>query len=253
VGHHKPAYGQSRESNSGPPSTKTDEKHKPSGRQQGGAEHDLNPPDERWWGLTRFEWIMAVLTFAGVVIAVFTGLIFRKQLDEMRTDQRAWIRISNQQPIFPKDATTLNAFPVSIQISASNIGKTAARNLKIEAIIDYEVNGGSPDFIYDFRPRQITTTGILFPNAPPAEFAVSFSRAVPNPHDPQVAPRFLTDSEYSDLIKGDAYMNVYAEATYVDIFGTEHWTHFCTFFGFPGVIINVTAERCTAYNGVDNN
>jgi hypothetical protein len=192
---------------------------------------------------------MSVLTFAGVAIAVFTGLIFKQQLHEMRTDQRAWISISEGPHQFPKDSTFLNTVQVTAPITIKNIGKTSARLVKAEIVMDYEVKGDSPDFIYAGRARQITTTGIVYPDSTFTQ-NVPFSKGTLNSSD--ISPRFLAPSEFDGLSHGD-YMVVYAQATYVDIFGTEHWTHFCTFFAIPGLQGTVTSRACTDYNGTDSN
>jgi hypothetical protein len=253
VGHHKPAYGQRRESGNGSPSAKTDDKDKPSASQQNGAEHNLNPPEPRWWGLTRFEIIMSVLTLAGVAIAIFTGLIFLKQLGEMRTDQRAWIGISAAAvgAQFPQDESQLASVPVSLSVFLANIGKTGARIVHSEFVMDYEVNGQAPDFKYDGRVRTQSTNGIIFPSSPPVQVTVPFSQGTPNEIN-NIKPRYLTASEYKDLRTGQGYMTVYGFATFVDIFGTSHWTHFCTFFVAPNVTVTVTAKSCVDYNDADN-
>jgi hypothetical protein len=207
-----------------------------------------NQSDKRWWEMTRFEWIMSVLTLAGLVIAVFTGLIFLKQLHEMRTDQRAWISFTAGATLFPKDAVSLNTVQVTTPITVNNIGKTAARLVKTDLVMEYDVNGSAPDFVYDQRARQVSTTGIVFPNSPFA-LNVPFTRGTLN--SAETSPRFLTQAEFHDLQDGDGYMVIYGQATYVDIFGTKHWTHFCTFFSAPGVTVKVTARACTDYNDTD--
>jgi hypothetical protein len=212
----------------------------------------LTKPDQtekRWWGLTRFERIMSVLTLAGLAVAFLTGLIFLQQLHEMRTDQRAWISFAAGGTQFPKDASSLNTDQVIRTITVNNIGKTAARILKTDLVMDYEVNGSAPDFVYDQRARQSATTGIVFPNSP---FAVNvpFTKGILN--SGETTARFLTQSEFHDLQNGDGYMVIYGQATYLDIFGTKHWTHFCAFFTVPGASVKVTARECTDYNDTDS-
>jgi hypothetical protein len=80
---------------------------------------------------------------------------------------------------------------------------------------------------------------------------VPFTKGIPN--SGEITARFLTQSEFHDLQDGDGYMVIYGQATYLDIFGTKHWTHFCAFFTLPGVSVKVTARECTDYNDTDSN
>jgi len=117
--------------------------------------------------------------------------------------------------------------------------------------MDYVVNGSSPDFVYDKRPRTTESTGVLFPNNP-AQIPVQFSQVVLNGTSPQ--PRFLSPYEYHALEDGRGYMVVYARTTYLDISGTKHWTQFCQFFVSPNAKpVQVTAKACTDYNDTDHN
>lgn len=204
----------------------------------------------KYWGLSKFEWIIAVLTAAGVVIAILTGGIFWLQLGEMKTDQRAWVTVSLKPVQFPKDITQIKTTQVIAPIAINNVGKTAARNLVSNIVIEYEVNGQSPDFVYTNRVRTISTTGIMFPNSPQS-VPVPFNEGKKG--DTDTHPRFLTEGEFQDLIKGDGYMVVYGETTFSDIFGTKHWLHFCNFFVAPQATdVQVSAKGCTDYNDTDH-
>src|SRR5262245_31582345 len=123
-------------------------------------------PERRFWKLTPFEWIMSVLTFLGLLIAFFTGLILRNQLNEMKVDQKAWMTLSIGTVNWPKDVDNVNKVVVTAPAVVTNIGKTAARNVHIQVVMEYVVNGSSPDFVYDGRVRSDSTTGIMFPNSP---------------------------------------------------------------------------------------
>lgn len=208
--------------------------------------------DQQWWGLSKFERIMAVLTFAGVLIAVFTGLIFWLQLGEMKTDQRAWISISPGNVSFPKDEASAANIPVTLLLTVNNTGKTAARSVAVEAVVEYVMNGSSPEFVYEGRPRDVTFAGIIFPNSPfpvPAEFLKG------KLNSPIRELRFLVPSEFEDLANGTAYMAAYAQVTYSDVYGRRHWLHYCSFFANPSAKpgTGVTAKECTNYNDTDQN
>lgn len=195
---------------------------------------------------------MSLLTLAGVVIAVFTGLIFLKQLQEMRTDERAWILFS-QGPLisFPKDENAVATMPVIEQVEVGNKGKTPARAVYNEWVMEYVINGDSPDFVYTNRMRTFESTGML----PPNEFHhadVKFETGTSG-NSRDAAFRYLTVGEYRDLVGGKAYMVVYGRSNYIDIFGTKHWLNYCNFFLPPNVIAAANAKACTDYNDTDHN
>jgi len=257
VSHHRPAYGQRNKADKNLLNTRAADHQEQSNSTKGQTNNKDQYTEGKmsivniWKTMNIFERIMAILTFAGVVIAIFTGLIFWKQLDEMKTDERAWLNISSGIVQFPKDISSVSTVPVSVPMTINNIGKTAARTIRSEFVMDYEVNGQSPDFVYDGRVRTYSTTGIMFPNAPqPVE--VAFAKAqLGNPNGPAES-RYLTPSEYQDLSNGNAYMAIYARATFADIFGTQHWLRYCTFFAAPNAKAIVTARQCTDYNDTDH-
>ena len=247
----KHAQGKNQQSKISLPATKLANKNEPTDSTKDHSEDKMNPPEKRRWGLTRFEWIISILTLLGLVIAVLTGLIFRQQLHEMRIDQRAWISLSAGSTQFPKDETAIGQVPVSLPVTINNIGKTAAHIVHGELVMDYKVNGESPDFVYTARPRETVTVGMVMPNNP-QQVLVVFSKNKP-PSGMDIEPRFLSPYEYQALTDGHGYMVVYARVTYLDIFDTEHWTQFCTFFVAPNTSVMVTAKACTDYNDTDNN
>jgi hypothetical protein len=55
----------------------------------------------------------------------------------------------------------------------------------------------------------------------------------------------------------DAFLIVYAQVTYQDIFGISHWTRFCNensvALGSKQMKNTSTASKCVAYNHVDKN
>jgi hypothetical protein len=131
---------------------------------------------------------MAILTILGILVAALTGWIFYLQLDEMRTDERAWISIVSAQSHFPNVGS---ASPVVVTLTFANTGKTVARNLFGEFAVEYVVNGNSPDFDYSNKYRQFQTGGAVIPNSP-ASFDVTFKTKLPGKPE---EPRFLTPSE----------------------------------------------------------
>jgi hypothetical protein len=213
-----------------------------------------NPVDfseKKWWGFTHFEWVMSLLTLFGLVVAFFTGIIFVKQLKEMKTDQRAWISITANDVSFPNE-DSLSTVQLSSMLTINNIGKTVARAVNINAVMDYVVNGDSPDFVYASRPRSTESTGVIFPNSP-TKMPVAYLQINAKSADKKTEPRYLSPYENKALMEGRGYMVIYAKATYTDVFGTEHWTQFCTFFVHPkSPYVEVTSHKCTDYNETDH-
>lgn len=197
--------------------------------------------------MTIFERIMAVLTLAGVVIAVFTGLIFWKQLKEMRTDQRAWVSMASGSGKFAKEAdgNTIVTVPMTI----TNTGKTPAKAVFNEIVVEKVKNGDSPEFIYDNRARTYNSTGTIFPNGT-QQVTAGLLKGKLNTN--QTEPLLLTPSQVQDLTDGTYYLAIYSQTSYFDVFGTKHWLHFCAFATLSPVPIPLTAKKCTDYNDVDN-
>jgi hypothetical protein len=170
----------------------------------------------------------------------------------MKTEERAWISITVSNVTFPKDESTLDQVPVSSMVNFDNVGKTVAKQVQIDAVMDYVVNGDSPDFVYASRPRNTGNSGAIFPNTP-SKVPVEFLNAPRTPNSGKPQPRFLSAYEYQSLLAGKGYMVIYAQATYIDIFGTEHWTHYCQFFVHPNSPqVDVTARKCADYNDTDH-
>lgn len=204
-----------------------------------------------WWAqLGTFEKIMSALTALGIVVTAMTVSIFRDQLQEMRTDERPWIAVSIGGVQFPKDGSEVAAVQPALSVTIDNTGKTPARSVSTTFVMEYVINGDSPEFRYD-RPFSRDISGMIFPHDT-RPFIVRFLRAQPDSSSAQ--PRFLAPVEFDDLKKGDAYLVVYAEATYLDLFGTKHWFHFCSRFAqIAGPGTTSTSKACTDYNDTDNN
>jgi hypothetical protein len=225
-------------------------KDRTSSRQKDDVAHQSGVAEKRWWQLTRFEWIMSVLTLAAILVAVFTGLIFLKQLKQMRTDQRAWMRFTIGKPSLPKDAASASTFQISTPVTINNIGKTAARMVYSEFVMDYEEYGASPDFIYGTTTRTFDFAGIMFPDDP-FEVNVPFVKAKSN-NSIETEPRYLTPSQYEDLSQGKAYLVLYGRSRFVDIFGTKHWSRFCAFLPARNTNPPNQHNACAQYNDTDH-
>ncbi len=186
--------------------------------------------EKRVWGMTIFERIMASLTVCAVLIAFFTAVFIKNQLDDMRKDQRPWVRahmdfapVQVQNPIISGTMHILNS------------GKTPAKSVNGSFFVEKVINGNEPTFA-DTKPFAKMTSGAKFPNIPA---------------DSQLTVHLLTPPELGDLNEGKTFFVIYGTVTYTDFFRTEHWTKFCvTWIMAPG---NYTSKKCAEYNDVDDN
>jgi hypothetical protein len=64
--------------------------------------------------------------------------------------------------------------------------------------------------------------------------------------------RILSKEELSEMGTGQAFIVVYAEVGYKDIFGVDHWTRGCVYTKDQSVHA-VYASKCARYDDVDNN
>jgi len=203
--------------------------------------------DEKYWGMTKFEWTMGVLTLAALIVAGLTGGIFWKQLGAMKTDQRAWITLTTAaQAEISKDAA--DGVTMTIPVTVVNTGKTPAKDSTIDMVIMRVPNGKTPTFSYEGTPVSRTITGVLFPNNP---FTIRITLS--DPSLPNGQTKILSPAEYKRLTDGLEYMVIYAKSSYTDIFGTPRWHHFCVAWSQSPTPVDMTSLNCTQYNTVDDN
>jgi hypothetical protein len=202
--------------------------------------------------MTVSEWTMGILTLAGIVIASLTGLIFYEQLHEMRTDQRAWINLTVGAAKVTKDSAG-NA-SITVPITISNTGKSPAKKVLAEVVVEKVRNGDSPEFIYENRSRTYSVSGTLVPNATEEMDASLLKGKLHGTGEADSEPVFLTPFQYQDLTDGTSFLAVYARTSYVDVFDIPHSLRSCFFSKVSAPQPALTsAKACTLYNDVDNN
>jgi len=209
---------------------------------------DAHSVDRRLWGMTKFEWIMAALTLIGLFVAIVSGRIYVEQLQETRIDQRPWITLMGNEAVFRNDGSGGATFVMPITIG--NTGKTPARNLHSEIVVEKIYNGNGPKFIYENIPRVFDTTGIIGPNE---HVSTEAQLLDPGPTPKRSVPRHLSPAEFQDLKDGGTYLAIYAYTTYDDVFGIHHWNQFCTVATRSQTGVDLTAKSCTDYNNFDTN
>jgi hypothetical protein len=190
------------------------------------------------------DYIIALFTLVLAGCAIYQFVIMSGQLDAMRKDQRPWLKLT-----FELNPVAVNS-PVSGIMRLSNGGKTPAREVKADVVIEWVTNGQQPVFDYAF-PHGAATTGTVFPNEAPI--------GVPIVRTQFVGAGPASENEIVSQAKFDQYMGikiflvVYATVTYKDFFGNDHWTKTCAFYSPPSAVGNVTAQKCTNYGDIDNN
>jgi hypothetical protein len=199
--------------------------------------------------MTISERTMTVLTLAGLIIAGLTGGIFWKQLKEMRTDQRAWLSITSGVGNVATDPSSGNS-TVAIPVTIANTGKTPAKRVTTEVVVEKVHNGDSPEFIYDNRALTRGSTGTIFPGGF-YKIEAALLKGVLNRPD-QTENILLTPSQFKELEDGTSYIAVYSRTSYVDVFDTTHSLYYRAFATLSPTVIRLTAKRCTDYNDVDN-
>jgi hypothetical protein len=132
-------------------------------------------------------------------------------------------------------------------LGMKNSGKTPARNMVAKIYLDIVDASQEPPLervATEAYVRRVMTAGIVLPG-------VDIKQPIIRPAEDGKS-RLTTESEFTALRDGKAYVAIYGIITYDDVFGVQHWTKFCNWETGSG---NGTfhTERCTAYNDVDPN
>ena len=198
---------------------------------------------------------------------------------QMRQDQRPWLRVEfspvpgvGNDPTKPMASRTFStADPVSVPIRIRNTGKTPAKTITADLLIqtagiddpmffprdevpiDNRTRRPSKDPPATVSPerRQIAAatldnhieTGIIFPDTF-TEREIVRDRE----QDGKPVPLLLTIPEAIDLIAGRTLLYVAGIVKYFDEFGISHSTRFCR--PLSDASMN---HRCARYNAVDSN
>lgn len=157
----------------------------------------------------------------------------------MRADQRGWIIPS----YYPDPINPVLGQRLQEPLSFVNSGKTPVRNIRgivyLKLLDNHEVPefgepikfGGNGVFV-----GQKFSVGLLFPNIPKN---VNIQGAV------------AKEPEFSGYPR-DSYVALYGRITYYDVFGHEHWVHFCSLRPIPRASNpNDPRLNCIEYNDVD--
>lgn len=184
------------------------------------------------------DWLLTMFTGVLAAASIYQFTIMNGQLDEMRKEQRPWIKV-----IF--DSDPLKALgAVGGVAHLVNKGKTPAKGIAADMLIERIKNGEQPKLDYSVSHVQFSQ-GSLFPD----ESADVHVRRLRNISSDTADSDLLTESEFDDFRHNRIFFIVYGTIRYTDFFGIDHWTKFCEFAGNG----TATAKRCSDYNDVDSN
>jgi hypothetical protein len=210
------------------------------------SEDDPNKPPVRSCKC-RYEptptWLRVVETIgvaAVVAYAFITWCMWRDSHDNFVTDERAWVNVP-VPTVFPLNGTSI---PAATQLM--NSGKTPARGVEGDVVATV-LNRGEEPALGDFsvgHAHNRLYVGVVFPGAP-------IPLVMPLVHyGPQSADTIIPDEALrQDIANGNRFIIFYGRITYYDVFGTQHWTQFCT---GSGSAMQDSIKTCIRYNDVDD-
>ena len=201
-------------------------------------------PDIRWIDRPRTMNILTLLILCSYVVLAFISFRqLRLTQQSLRTDERPWVKISSKVKV----EGLVEDVPLSAIMEFKNVGKTAAKDVYMEIVMQVTPNGSIPNFGFE-GPAVRNTMGAMFPNDPLTLPIAPFTQTGKG----QYQPLNLSHHDLEELQAGRAYIMVYAQVFYYDIFGVQHWTRSCGWHSVPPVEGKYTARECTAYNSIDN-
>lgn len=206
----------------------------------------------------RYKITLEILTLlfaiGSAVAACFAVYYYNSQWQEMHkqtviqrnvsvTTERAWLAMtSGNVRIGAPDAKKLRLAVVDMQIT--NSGKTPAKQIFAEVIVDVVRNNAKWNADYNSLPSTGQTTNVILAGDS-SKFSASLQRAAATGTEPTL----LSEADWQQLVEGRDYIIVYGRMTYRDSFGRWHWQHFCSWSAFAQG--EFSAQDCTAYNDMD--
>lgn len=167
---------------------------------------------------------------------------------QMRQDQRPWLYVLQKGAFDPIN--------LKLPLVLINTGKTPARKV-VWGNAFQVIGSGETIKFWGSKKHPLTVNsmrvGALFPYTTTevgVEMIGARMRYRKNNNEPtEYSP--ATPDETSALKHGKAFMVVYGDVSYWDVFGTMHKTKYCLWQGEEN--FTYMAGDCTTYNNVDNN
>jgi len=202
----------------------------------------------------RDMWKLCSLTdrFIAIFTAVLAGasiyqfIILNGQLDVMKKDTRAWMeaRVTGDEPIINRQIT--------VRVLPLNTGKTGAKDYRATMRIEVVDAGAEPTFDYSNPILNNWSEGNLVPPNQTWNLAqVDAKRQVPGTQATE--PIIFTEDLRDKYVTGKLWLSAEGEMKYRDVFGIQHWLHFCVAKVAP--VATRTPEgvkKCAEYNGMDD-
>lgn len=202
--------------------------------------------------------------FVLIVYTVFTGFMWcaNKQAANAATsaaktaaaalhfDQRAWIVVGRKT--FQWKPNERMIFPGFIV----NTGKTPAKHSHSMIRAVFLSKDDIPEFDYSpgtGHPLVVSEDQLMYPNADnPLPIQIPVYKKGTMTHE------VVLNNRQNDLAmaSGDAYILIYGETTYEDVFGVHHWLHNCDIFPSNNILfpfLSKATATCVAYNDIDKN
>lgn len=151
--------------------------------------------------------------------------------EQMRLDQRAWLGAGDAKFTFVEEK------PFQVTVYLKDIGKTPAVDARSEfdlTVLPKDHALQMSDLDYRYTHRKLIMSGTVFPTA-----TMPLNRT---------GADNLPKGGLGPLKDGTQIFYAYGTILYNDVFGREHWTHFC--YAMHKDLI--TAEMCTIYNDTDD-
>src|SRR5580704_22990 len=209
------------------------------GTEQGEKAADLHPIS-RWRRFTNWlctatvaEVGMFLLTLviagSGIYYTTYAKRQWRAMIATVNTtrqvserEERAWLKITKIGS--PKVAPNK---PLQWELQIQNIGKTPARKIHAEFMIEIVPDGSYPDLDYGHRGRTVSELdkGILYPQ----DFLTHPIQVVRRFDTSDRGIKLLQPSEYQSLMQNKSYIVTHGRVNYCDTFGVLHWVKFCSF------------------------
>jgi hypothetical protein len=104
--------------------------------------------------------------------------------------------------------------------------------------------------IYKPREKELTDADIVYP---PNQGVVKQGTIFPSEHFPLETKTIVMVAEqqktwFENISNGSLIAYFYGEIGYKDVFGNDHWTHFCTQY----VVETKSGTPCAIYNDTDD-
>ena len=195
------------------------------------------------------DWLLAAFTLALAGLGYEQYQLTQNQLHLTWVDERAWMdpRLVAGPGPFVKEGER-----VERAINVTNIGKTPARVIAITQAISFSPARSPPPLgcldhqTPDCPPLRDVYTGMIMPNG-------SMSDVI-DLRDANGNIRRATDVDEKAYETGEVYLAAFGIIRYEDVFGVQHWVHFCYWNNAPSAEGKIfESGPCVAYNNIDAN